>query len=54
MNIVDWIAAFVKQTNLLVEQWTTASVEEGFSEGHGAKRQRVQAGLSEQQRFSLQ
>lgn len=33
MNIVDWIAAFVKQTNLLVEQWTTASVEEGFSGG---------------------
>lgn len=41
----------MKQTNLLVEQWTTASVEEGFSEGHGGKRQCGQVGLSEQQRF---
>lgn len=36
----------MKQTNLLVEQWTTASVEEGFSGG-----QKGNAGLSEQQRF---
>lgn len=51
MNIVDWIAAFVKQTNLLVEQWTAASVEEGFSEGHGLQKATRASG---QQRFSLQ
>lgn len=38
MNIVEWIAAFVERTDLLVEQWATAKVEKGFSDKHAEQR----------------
>lgn len=39
MDIVEWTAAFVEKTDLLVEQRATAEMEKGFSDEHTEHRE---------------